>query len=755
MTGALEAVAGLAVPRGTLSVGAGGKEKGMGAGMRKAWRRLLKAVAGLAGAATGILFLGIMDYLYDPEFFRSGRKPAPSKDTAPGEAELEPAMLRAGSGYAEVTLRFRCGPGGISEDGGLKIGICRLVDFGDKGKRPAFLYAHGWGLIQNRYPRLPNYYRCELRTSGRARLEVASQGYFPLRGALRFLGREFLRRCGVRLDPLDVGYLYLEQRKIRLRVRGGRLDEGDEILVLLGDRSRGSRGWKVPAHPSRVDLAVEVDERASGLYRYIGRSPVLEAVGGEAAALQPVLSSPDREGVGRIYLRAVDHRGDVDPTFAGAARIEPPPGMEVAREVVFTPRNRGVVTVPYRLANPGVYRLRASSDSLRGESNPVTFGGGMRLFWGDLHVHTCLCDGNLEPREFYRAARDEEGLDFAAVTMHDTMEVFEPSGREEEWRLIRELRDEFNRPGEFVVLLGYEWSDHRYGHRGVYFAPWERDPRVYGWLSPESDDPSKLRDCLRGHHALVVPHHTSWRRVFVLPFNWAKMVRMRIPPAYTWWDADAEQQRLVEIYSMHGASEKYDGPYPVTHGNPRGWFPRSLRDDRVPPGYGNYYQEALATGLRLGVVAGSDRHDYAVNERVHPVDVYPRGLTAVWAEELTDEEIWKALWNRRVYGTTGARIVLELYADGLPMGTEYYPSGSVTLEGRVLGTAPLRRVELVRGVRGDFRVAWSSSGGMEARFRLTDGYEGDRLYYLRVEQDDGHWAWSSPIWLLGNGGATA
>jgi len=721
--------------------------------MGRVLRRVLAVAAGMAGTVAGVLFFGILDYLYDPEFFRAGRKPVPSRDVAPGEAEVEPAMLRAGSGYAEVKLRFRCGPGGISEDGGVKIGLCRLVDFGNKGRRPAFLYAHGWGLIQNRYPRLPNYYHCELRTGGKARLEVASQGYFPLRGALRFLGREFLRRCGVKLDPLDLGYLYLEQRKIRIRVRGDRLREGDEILVVLGDRSGGSRGWKIPAHPSRVDLAVEVDERASGLYRYIARSPVLEAVGGEAVRLHPILSSPDADGVGRIYLRAVDGRGDLDPAFEGSVSLSPPPGMEAPREAVFTPRDRGVVVVPYRLYGPGVYRVRASSGSLQGVGNPVLLGeGGMRLFWGDLHVHTCLCDGNLEPREFYRMARDQEGLDFAAVTMHDTMEVFEPSGREDEWSLVLELREEFNRPGEFAVLLGYEWSDHRYGHRGVYYAPWEKDPRVFSWLNPESDDPFKLMDCLRGHHALVVPHHTSWRRVFVLPFNWAKVVRMRIPPGYTWWEAGAEQQRLVEIYSMHGASESYEGPYPVTHGNPRGWFPRSLRDDRVKPGYGNYYQEALAAGLRLGVVAGSDRHDYAVDERVHPVDIYPRGLTAVWAEELTDGEIWKALWNRRVYGTSGARIVLELYADGLPMGSEYYPLGPVCLEGRVLGTAPLRRVELVRGRDGVFQVAWSASGGMEAHFRLADEDEGDRLYYLRVEQEDGHWAWSSPVWLLGGGG---
>ena len=721
----------------------------MEAGLRKLLKRAGKTAAGVFAVAAGALFYGIMDFLYDPEFFRPGRKPRPSPETAPGKAEVMPSMVRAEGSPVTVTLRFRCGPGGISEDGGIKVSLCRLVDFGSKGKRAVFLYAHGWGPIQNRFPRLPNYYSCTLRTAGQARLEVAPQGYFPLRGALRFLGREFLRRHGVNLEALDLAYLYLEQRKVRIRVRGDRLQEGDEILITLGDRHSGSRGWNSPAHPSRVDLAVEVDEKASGIYRLIADNPVLEAVGGKAVALQPVLSSFDEEGRGRLTLRAVDGRGDVDRAFVGRARLLVPAGMEASAEVAFREEDRGVVAIPCKVADPGTYRVRVEAGHITGESNPACFQGGMRLFWGDLHAHTALCDGILEPREYYRLARDAEGLDFAAITMHDTMEAIEPSGREEEWELVRELQREFNQPGRFVALLGYEWSHHRFGHRGVFFAPHEPIPRPYGWPAPGNDDPWKLERCLAGHEVLVIPHHTAWRRVFVLPFNWAKFVRMKIPPAYAWWDAENQQQRLVEIYSMHGASESYDGPFPITHGDPRGWFPARLRDDRVPPGYGNYYQEALAAGLRLGVIAGSDRHDYAVNERIHPVDVYPRGLAAVWAEELSDVGIWRALWNRRTYGTTGVRIILEFFADELPMGSEYFPLFPPRLHGRVVGTAPLRKAELLRCEGGEWSVAWCASGGREAAFDIVDGdLRGERIYYLRVEQEDGHCAWSSPIWLL-------
>lgn len=711
--------------------------------------------AAALGAAAGTIAFGVMDYLYEPEFFRPGRKPRPSRETAPGEAWLEPAMVRAGEGKQTVRLRFRCGPGGISEDGGIKIAFCRLIDFGDKGVRPTFLYAGGWGSKQNRYPRLPNYYSCELRTAGKARLEVAPQGYFPLRGAVRFLGREFLRRCGVKLERLDVLYLYLELRKIRIRVRGDRLSEGDEIVVTLGDRSKGSGGWSSPAHPSRVDVAVEVDERATGIYRLITDCPALEAVGGRAVSLQPVLSSCDGEGRARLLVRAVDAKGEVDPTFTGEVQLVPAEGMNAPYRVEFRPGDRGVVAVPCEMNRPGIYRVGAVGEGLAGESNPVTVGGDLRLYWGDLHVHTALCDGCMEPGGFYREARDVLGLDFAAITTHDTMDLFEPSGREEEWELAKRLQAEYNQPGRFVAFLGYEWSDHKWGHRGVYYAPEEKDPQLFSWVDSESDTPAKLEALLAERDALVIPHHTAWRRIFMALLNWLKFLRMRVPEAYTWWGPENEQQRLVEIYSMHGSSERHDGPFPITHGDPQGWFPRFLRDDRSRPGFGNYVQEALASGLRLGIIAGSDRHDYAVDERFHPIDIYPRGLTAIWADELTPQSLWRALWNRRVYGTTGARMVLEFYADGLPMGTEYHCAGTPRLHGRVLGTCGLRAAELLRHDERGYTVAWSASGAAEASFDFTDGdLRGDGFYYLRVEQEDGHCAWSSPIWIVRPGAKT-
>ncbi|OFW58776.1 MAG: hypothetical protein A2W01_01420 [Candidatus Solincola sediminis] len=713
---------------------------------RSFWRILSRAAATVAAA----IAFGVLDYLYDPEFFRNGTKPSPSNLVAPGEAEIQPSRIIAGSGHKTVILRFRCGPGGISEGGGIKVVPCRLVDFADKGKRAVWMFASGWGLLQNRHPRLRNYFSCRVETAGSALLEVNTIGLFPWRMALRFAGRELLRRLGIQIDPIDVLYFYLERRKIYIRIKRDRLQEGDEIILTMGDTRGGGKGWSSPKHPIAVDISVEVDERAMGRYRRLERTPVLETVGGEAVSFQAMLSS-EVDGEGRLVVQALDVKGQVDANYTGEVAFSTTPGLVINGRSSFTQADSGVIRLPYEVGSSGIHKVEASAGAIKAASNPIIAGEELKLFWGDLHIHSALCDGTYDPRTFYRDARDRLGMDFAAITSHDTMERIEPSGREGEWELLKDLWEDFNEPGRFAVLLGYEWSDHKRGHRGIYFAPDEPDARVYSSLSKDSDTPEKLDRLLAEHECMIIPHHTAWRRIFLLPNNWLKFLKMKLPPSYEWLPEENERQRLAEVYSMHGSSEAYSGKFPVTHGDPGRFFPSWLRKDRSKPGYGNYIQEALAAGLRLGIIAGSDRHDYAGDERSFPMDIYSGGLTAVWADELSAESLWRSLWNRRCYGTTGARIVIEFTADGLPMGTEYFCDCPPRLQGRIIGTAAIFRAELLKHDGSGYTIAWSGGGRgkVEESFDFEDdGGQAGTFYYLRVEQEDGHCAWSSPIFLM-------
>jgi hypothetical protein len=85
-----------------------------------------------------------------------------------------------------------------------------------------------------------------------------------------------MRHRGIKLDPIDYRFLYLEYSKVKVRARDSRIEEGDRIIIKLGDRGKGSPGWKLPAIPTKTEFLVEVDERALGIYRPIDDIPMIE-----------------------------------------------------------------------------------------------------------------------------------------------------------------------------------------------------------------------------------------------------------------------------------------------------------------------------------------------------------------------------------------------------------------------------------------------------------------------------------------------
>ena len=132
-------------------------------------------------------------------------------------------------------------------------------------------------------------------------------------------------------------------------------------------------------------------------------------------------------------------------------------------------------------------------------------------------------------------------------------------------------------------------------------------------------------------------------------------------------------------------------------------------------------------------------------------EAYTGGITAVYAEELTREAIFDAIYQRRCYATTGQRIILDFKADGHVMGAEYQSKDDPHFFVKVIGTAPLQSVTLVRNNQ-DYYQAEGNGHKMELTFqcgkeeppRETD------CYYVRVIQQDGEMAWSSPIWITIN-----
>jgi hypothetical protein len=346
--------------------------------------------------------------------------------------------------------------------------------------------------------------------------------------------------------------------------------------------------------------------------------------------------------------------------------------------------------------------------------------GAERILWADLHGHSQLSDGTGTPEDYFRYARDVAALDVAALTDHDHWGMLFLDRNPQLWQEIREQVRLFHSPGRFVTLLGYEWTSWLYGHRHVlYFGD---DGEVLSSSDPRYERPDQLWQALKGRGAMTVAHHSAGGPIAT---SWA------FPP-------DPELEPVTEVASVHGASEAADAP-------------------AVLPGpvAGNFVRDALDRGLRLGFVGSGDSHDG------HPGLAHlggpSGGVAAIFAPELTRDAVRAALFERRVYATNGPRIVLRATLGGEPMGA-VLPVGddgrlAAELELTVMATAPVARVEVIRSGR----VVESAPGeGLEdlAMALPLEGLRPGEYVYLRVVQEDGGAAWSSPWFVAEKGRAT-
>jgi hypothetical protein len=135
-----------------------------------------------------------------------------------------------------------------------------------------------------------------------------------------------------------------------------------------------------------------------------------------------------------------------------------------------------------------------------------------------------------------------------------------------------------------------------------------------------------------------------------------------------------------------------------------------------------------------------------------PTIPHHAGLAVVLAPELTREAIFSGLYDRRCYATTGARILVDVTVDGLDMGAEAVRTRGARLPIRisVSGTARVESVEVLKYSGGDFIVLpglLDRANDMDVSMELVDTLDASTLYYVRVRQADGEWAWTSPVWI--------
>jgi len=398
-------------------------------------------------------------------------------------------------------------------------------------------------------------------------------------------------------------------------------------------------------------------------------------------------------------------------------------------ELTSEDHNSGKMTVeiPPSLKNMDHFRLAVSDrkDRLWGESPPIVNdnkGERLNVYFGDIHAKTINSDGLRTPQEYFEHARDVALNDFAAIADHNHAEAswiegpFVEEMTDEAFRENLEACREFNEPGEFVTLEGFEqnYIEGYPGHRNIYFR--DNCPGLF-----RGDTLEELYDYLKAHKALVIPHHTV---------IWNTRVHLD----------NTEFSRLIEMYSMHCSSEM--------KGSPLNNYPNSPAKAET----GQSAREVLNQGYRVGFIAASDNHNGAPGLSAKPSRftnlTYSGGLAAVFAPELTREAIFDGLYDRRCYATTGERIYLNFRVNGEPMGSEIEAKRGEKLhyEITVGGTADIAKIELIKSNGSELLADYE-----ESTYRELEGEtkipSSEDWFYVRVTQADRHMAWSSPVWV--------
>jgi len=432
--------------------------------------------------------------------------------------------------------------------------------------------------------------------------------------------------------------------RLKVTIRDGHLVEGDEVRIVFGDRSKGGPGRYVQTYSENDSrYYVIVDYQGNGIFCPVGWGAV-NVEGAEPYRIVVVAPSIVRVG-DRVPLRiriedtyrnfASDYAGTIQIKFEEdvIAEITMGLGNPPAKEIEITvPEKSGIIRYT---AIDRVNNLVGVSNSIHVEEEPTEY-----LYWGELHGHTAIADGTGSIDEFYQFARDQAFCDFAALSEHDIWLT------DKEWKMMRESAGHFYEPDNFVTLSAYEWTRGRGdggGHHNVYFFG-EDSPllRSYDYRTKQ-ELIRELESQVKDQAVIVIPHCHN-------PGDWRQK--------------DPLMEKFVEIYSKHGSFE---------------WF-------------GNRFLEKNY----LGFVCASDDHTG------HPGNVpsggwsQRGGLTGIYAKELTRKGLWDAMENKRAYGTTGARIFLDVRMDKHRMGERFSAVQVPELTADISGAAELAQIDVLR-----------------------------------------------------------
>lgn len=406
---------------------------------------------------------------------------------------------------------------------------------------------------------------------------------------------------------------------------------------------------------------------------------------------------------------------------------------------LFVPET-GFIALPNLYFNePGIYKIQLRNLKTKEQyySPPIKClpEGALSLYWGMLHGESERIDSAENIESFLRHMRDDRALQFFATSCFDS----EEETSNDIWKGIVQQVAEFNEDDRFVAMLGFQW----------FGEPKEEGLRQF--LYSKDSKPILRRKDTKNNSLKKIYKTNNPKELMALP-----TFSMGNKTCYDFADFHPEFERVAEIYNAWGCSEctpKEGNLRPIQGG--KNGIAESAEGSLL---------KALNNGCRFGFVAGGfdDRGPYT---DLFDTDQsqYSAGLTAILSKEHSRSSLFEALQARSCYATTGERIIVGLNIAGFGMGSEIDTKNRPGLEfnrhitGYAIGTQPLSEAVLIRNGkvlrsfelkddRLEFELDDMDLLGQIA-LEPKEGQPPFAYYYLRVVQQDGHIAWSSPIWV--------
>lgn len=330
------------------------------------------------------------------------------------------------------------------------------------------------------------------------------------------------------------------------------------------------------------------------------------------------------------------------------------------------------------------------------------------LYFGQLHAHTDISNGAGSVEEAFQYASQVDGLDFFAVTDHSDsfdnadMGAIDADGADisADWAAGKQAAASVT--GEdFVGLFGFEMTwpeDKQLGHISTFNTP--------GWQTRDQADFENVPTALENYYKALTAVPGS-----VSQFNHPDTV--------------------------HGDFERFD------HYSPQYDAVVSLLEVAGEDGVVDceYYDLALDKGWHVAPTNNQNNHNGQWGDASD-------ARTVVLAKSLTEEALYAAMKDRRVYATQDSDLAIFYELNGTVMGSILPKSEEAEIT-VFLSDPTDEAIGSVEVVTDGGAVLVSEYVETPSQVLELSASGGHSYYYLRITQPDGDVAVTAPVWMDG------